>query len=196
MNKMHDEIFTIPQAANRCAISRWTLMKCVNSGELKALRTPGGHYRILKEDLEDFIVKKNMVPLIHNRSSSKRILIVDDDAQVQKLLTVMLSSKKYKTETASSGFEAGAKVVKFKPDLIILDLIMPEMSGFEVCRQIKKDPETSHIKILAFTGYDSKESRDRIMEAGADDYMVKPVEKDVLLQHVEALLTKDSYNGK
>jgi len=108
----------------------------------------------------------------------------------------MLSSKKYKTEMASSGFEAGAKVVKFKPDLIILDLIMPEMSGFEVCRQIKKDPETSHIKILAFTGYDSKESRDRIMEAGADDYMVKPVEKDVLLQHVEALLTKDSYNGK
>ena len=196
MNKMHDEIFTIPQAANRCAISRWTLMKCVNSGELKALRTPGGHYRILKEDLEDFIVKKNMVPLIHNRSSSKRILIVDDDAQVQKLLTVMLSSKKYKTETASSGFEAGAKVVKFKPDLIILDLIMPEMSGFEVCRQIKKNPETSHIKILALTGYDNKANRERTMEAGADDYMAKPVEKDVLLQHVEALLTKDSYNGK
>jgi len=192
MNKLHDEIFSIPQAAKRCAISRWTLIKCVNSGELKASRTPGGHFRILKEDLEDFIIKKKMYPLLQNRSSKKRILVVDDDPQVQKFLTVMLSSKKYETETASSGFEAGSKVVKFKPGLIILDLFMPEMSGFEVCRQIRKGPETSHIKILALTGYDSKENRDRIIEAGADDYIAKPVMRDVMLRHVEDLLTKDS----
>jgi len=188
MNKVHDEIFSIPQAAKRCAISRWTLIKCVNSGELKASRTPGGHYRILKEDLEDFIIKKKMYPLVRNRSSNKRILIVDDDLQVQKLLIAILSSKKYETETASSGFEAGAKVVKFKPGLIILDLIMPEMSGFEVCRQIKIGQETSHIKILALSGYGSKENRERIMEAGADDYMAKPVMRDVLLRHIEYLL--------
>ena len=196
MNRVNDEIFSIPQAAKRCAISRWTLMKCVNSGELKASRTPGGHYRILKEDLEDFIVKKKMYPSVHNSSSNKRILIVDDDLQVQKYLTVILSSKKYETETASSGFEAGAKVVRFNPALIILDLIMPEMSGFEVCRQIKKNSETSHMKILVLTGYDSKENRERITEAGADDYIAKPVEKDVLIQHVKDLLTKDLYNGK
>ncbi len=188
MNKVNDEIFSIPQAAKSCAISRWTLMKCVNSGELKVSRTPGGHYRILKEDLEDFIIKKKMYPLVHNRSSNKRILIVDDDLEVQKLLTVILSSKKYETETASSGFQAGTKVVKFKPDLILLDLFMPEMSGFEVCKQIKKGPETSQIKILALTGYDSKVNRERIMEAGADDYMAKPVMRDLLLRHVEALL--------
>jgi len=188
MNKENDEIFSIPQAAKRCAISRWTLMKCVTSGELKASRTPGGHYRILKGDLEDFIIKKKMYPLVHNHSSHKKILIVDDDPQVQKFLTVMLSAKRYQTETASSGFEAGAKVVKFNPGLIVLDLFMPEMSGFEVCRQIKKDPETSHIKILALTGHDSKHNRDRIIEAGADGYMVKPVEKADLLRYVEELL--------
>jgi excisionase family DNA binding protein len=188
MNKVHYEIFSIPQAANRCAISRWTLMKCVNSGELKASRTPGGHYRILKEDLEDFIIEKKMYPLAHKRSSNKRILIVDDDPKVQKLLALMLSFKKYETETASSGFEAGTKVVKFKPGLILLDLFMPAMSGFEVCKQIKKGPETSHIKILALTGYDSKVNRERIMEAGADDYMAKPVMRDILLRHVEDLL--------
>jgi excisionase family DNA binding protein len=188
MDKAHYEIFSIPKAAKYCAISRWTLMKCVNAGELRVSRTPGGHYRILKEDLEDFIIKKKMYPLVHKRFSNKRILIVDDDPKVQKLLALMLSSKKYETETASSGFEAGAKVVKFKPDLIILDLIMPEMSGFEVCRQIKENLETSHIKILAFSGYDSKENKERIMEAGADDYIVKPVQKDVLLRRVEDLL--------
>jgi excisionase family DNA binding protein len=189
MNKVHYEIFTIPQAAKYCAISRWTLMKCVNSGELNASRTPGGHYRILREDLENFIIKKNMYPLLHKHSSNKRILIVDDDLQIQKLLTKILSSKKYETETASSGFEAGAKVVKLKPDLIILDLFMPKMSGFEVCRQIKKGSGTSHIKILAITGYDSKENRDRTMEAGADDYMAKPLMRDTLLRHVEDLLS-------
>ncbi|MBT8357828.1 MAG: response regulator [Deltaproteobacteria bacterium] len=189
MNKVNDEIFSIPQAAKRCAISRWTLMKCVNSGELKASRTPGGHYRILKQDLEDFIIKKEMYPQVYNHSLNKRILIVDDDLQVQKLLTVMLSSKQYIAETASSGFEAGAKVVKFKPSLIILDLVMPEMSGFEVCRQIKKNPETSYMKIMVLTGHDSKENREGIMEAGADDYLVKPVEKNVLLEHVEHLLS-------
>jgi len=188
MNKVHYEIFSIPQAANRCAISRWTLMKCVNSGELKASRTPGGHYRILKEDLEDFIIEKKMYPLAHKRSSNKRILIVDDDPKVQKLLALMLSFKKYETETASSGFEAGTKVVKFKPGLILLDLFMPAMSGFEVCKQIKKGPETSHIKILALTGYDNKENREKIMKAGADDYMAKPVMRDVLLRHVKDLL--------
>ncbi len=188
MNKVNDEIFSIPQAAKRCAISRWTLMKCVNSGELQASRTPGGHYRILKEDLEDFIIKKKMYPLVQKRFSNKRILIVDDDPKVQKLLTAMLSTKKYETETASSGFEAGAKVVKFNPGLIILDLFMPEMSGFEVCKQIKKDSETSHIKILVLTGYDNKENREKIMKAGADDYIAKPVMRDVLLRHVEDLL--------
>ena len=137
-----------------------------------------------------------MYPLVHNRSSNIRILIVDDDLQVQKLLALMLSPKKYETETASSGFEAGAKVVRFKPGLILLDLFMPEVSGFEVCRQIKKDPETSHIKILALTGYDNKENREKIIKAGADDYIAKPVEKDVLLKHVKDLLTKDLHNGK
>jgi CheY-like chemotaxis protein len=62
------------------------------------------------------------------------------------------------------------------------------MSGFEVCKQIKKGPETSQIKILALTGYDSKVNRERIMEAGADDYMAKPVMRDLLLRHVEDLL--------
>ena len=117
-----------------------------------------------------------------------KILIVEDDIYMQDLLTEILSREEYETETASSGFEAGTKVVKFKPGLVILDLIMPLMSGFEVCRMIKEDPDTSHIKILALTGYDTEENRKKIMEAGADGYMTKPVERVVLLRHVENLL--------
>ena len=120
--------------------------------------------------------------------AGKKILIVDDDPMIRDLLTKILSAQKYETDVASSGFEAGAKVAKFEPDLIILDLIMPKMSGFEVCRQIKENPDTSHIKILALTGYDTEENREKIMKAGADDYMAKPVKGDVLFRHVEGLL--------
>ena len=70
---------------------------------------------------------------------------------------------------------------------------MPDIDGFKVCRQVKEDPEASHIKILAITGYDTKENRDRIIDAGADDYLAKPIEMVVLLQRVEELLSKKTY---
>ena len=70
---------------------------------------------------------------------------------------------------------------------------MPDIDGFKVCRQVKEDPETSHIKILAITGYDTKENKDRIMDAGADGYLAKPIEMVVLLQRVEELLSKKTY---
>ena len=84
--------------------------------------------------------------------------------------------------------EAGIKVVQFRPDLVILDLIMPRMDGFEVCRYLKKDSATSGIKILVLTGYDTEENREEIMEAGADDYLAKPVETDDLIEHIGGLL--------
>ncbi|MBL7180336.1 MAG: response regulator, partial [Desulfobacterales bacterium] len=181
--------FTIPQAAKFCSISRVTLWRWVKSGKLKAFLTPGGQYKIRKDDLVSFI-RGEMGHLPGNEFSQEtKILIVDDDPQVQKLFKKMLSRNGYSIEVASDGFEAGVKTVQFKPDLIILDLIMPGMDGFEVCRQIKQNANTSHIKIIACTGYDTKENKDRIMQAGADGYLVKPVEKSALFQKIKGLLS-------
>jgi len=188
---MKNGLYTVGQAAEYCSLSRGTVWRYINSGDLKASQTPGGHFRILRKDLDAFIVERGMYPLANNLSSGKKILIVDDDPQIRDVLTQMLSAHKYETETASSGFSAGVKVATFKPGLIILDLVMPRLSGFEVCRLIKEDPDTAHIKILAVTGYDTEENKDKIMRAGADDYMAKPLSKDALLGLVEDLL-----NGK
>ena len=185
---MNQEIFTVPQAAKHCAIGRVTLWKYVKSGELKASLTPGGHYRILKKDLEAFARQKGMYPLANYEPPGKKILIVDDDPAIREIIERTLSACQYQTETAAEGFEAGVKVPTFQPGLIILDLHMPGKDGFEVCRQIKQNPATSHIKILIITGYDSEENQDRIVAEGADGYLAKPFKNDTLLRHV-----KDSF---
>jgi excisionase family DNA binding protein len=186
---MSQELFTVPQAAKYCAIGRVTLWKYVKSGELKASVTPGGHYRILKNDLEDFARRKGMYPIATYKPAKKKILIVDDDAEIRKLMEKTFSAYEYETETAAEGSEAGVKVPTFQPGLIILDLHMPGIDGFTVCRQIKQNPATEHIKILAVTGFDSKETHDRIMAEGADGYLAKPVDRETLLRNVEALLS-------
>ena len=135
--------------------------------------------------------EKGMYPFAKYQPASKKILIVDDDSHIQKLLTKILSAQKYETAVASDGFEAGVKVTEFKPGLIILDLFMPGMDGFEVCKRIKKNPLSSQIKILAITGYDTEENKNRILEAGADCYVVKPFENDEFLQQIEDLLGKN-----
>ncbi len=185
---MKKDFYSIPEAANICSVGRTTMWRWVKSGELQGFLTPGGKYKIRKEGLESFIQEKMKHLLAVDIFQGKKILIVDDDLQILKMINKILSSNGYKIEEALDGFEVGAKTMQFKPDLMILDLYMSGMDGFEVCERIKENPKTSHIKIIAYTGFDTKENRDRIMKAGADDYLIKPVKKSVMIQSIEALL--------
>ncbi len=189
MTKQKD-FLTIPEAAKICAVNRSTLWRWIKSGKLQASVTVGKHHRILKEDLEAFLIDNGMFPLAKKQFPRNKILIVDDNPLILKAFKKTFFLANYEVETAQEGFEAGAKVMQFKPDLIILDLIMPGMDGFEVCKYLKKDPATSHIIIVALTGYDTEENRKRIIAAGADAYFTKPVDKDTLVQQVDSLLGK------
>lgn len=182
------EYYTIPKAAKVCGVGRSTMWRWVKTGNIKTSVTLGGQYRISIANLESFIAENQVYPLPSNNSSKEKILIVDDDVQVQKLFTGVLSPHGYQTEVASNGFEAGVKIMSFKPGLILLDLYMPGIDGFDVCRKVKDNPATAHIKILVITGYGSDENRERIMGAGADDFMAKPVDVATLIEHVENLL--------
>ena len=121
-------------------------------------------------------------------SDVKRVLIADDNAQFQRMLIKMLSNRQYEIAAASDGFETGMKIKEFNPDLILLDLIMPGIDSLEVCKKIKNNSNTRQIRILVITGYDTEEKRTQILQAGADDYLVKPFHLKTLLNRIDELI--------
>jgi len=121
-----------------------------------------------------------------------RILAVDDSALILKLLTSMLSPLGYEVHCAQSGPEALAQVGDIQPNLVILDVTMPEMDGYEVCRSLRQNPWTAYIPIMMLTSLDSLEHRIKGFESGADDYMLKPFEATELRARVEGLLRRSS----
>lgn len=182
---------TIPQAAKICSVDRSTMHRWVVLGKIAAYSTPGGHKRIQTKHLELFFKNNNMPITIDGyKNENIRILIVDDDPAVQDLLTEILLRDSIRVETANDGFEAGVKLISFKPHLIILDLYMPNMDGFEVCRRIKEDPDLNKIKILVMTGHGTKENKNSILSLGADAFLAKPSSKKNIISCVEKLLEK------
>ncbi|MBR4750996.1 MAG: response regulator [Thermoguttaceae bacterium] len=117
-----------------------------------------------------------------------RILIADDEPVNQELLEAFLVSKGYELEFANDGLDTLEKVESFQPDLILLDVMMPKMSGFEICEKLKSSPETSGIMILMVTALSELGDIERAVKVGCDDYLSKPIHKLELLKRVENML--------
>lgn len=117
-----------------------------------------------------------------------RILIADDNDANRELLEAYLVNVDCEIETAVDGEDTLAKVAEFQPDLVLLDVMMPKLSGFEVCKQLKDDPETSRVMILMVTALNELGDIERAVSAGTDDFLSKPVNKIELLKRVENML--------
>lgn len=117
-----------------------------------------------------------------------RILIADDNPQGVELLEAYLAETDYDTEVAYDGEETLQKVRDWQPDLILLDIMMPKISGFEVCKQLRQDPATKNIAVLMITALDQQSDVDRGVNAGTDDFLTKPINKTELLLRVRSAL--------
>ena len=183
------EILTVSEAAGICNVTRATMWRWIKSGKLPSAATAGGHYRIHMNDLRALLRSSDMETRIRTETGGRRILVVDDDPGIRKMLCRALDKGGYTVDWAANGFEAGVKTVRFHPDLIILDLFMPEMDGFEVCRRLKGDPDTAHTKIIAVSGFDTEENRRKVIDRGADLFIPKPVDLRRLKRKITDMLS-------
>jgi excisionase family DNA binding protein len=194
---MHEKpVFTTFEAAKLCHVSPLSIINWVNAGRLPAFRTPGGHRRIRREDLLRFM-RDNGIPLppeLRDGSGRRRVLVVDDEANIRDVIAEHLSSRAnaYEVLTAADGFEAGRLVVTFRPDVVLLDLRMPGLDGFQVCRTIKADPGTASTCVIAMTGYHTPETEARILECGALRCLAKPIEPSVLAVMIDGVFDSGS----
>src|SRR5512136_3099086 len=121
---------------------------------------------------------------------AEKILIVDDDLDTLRLVGLMLQHQGYRINAASSGIQAISFSQTDRPDLILLDIMMPEMDGYEVARKLRSDPNTSNIPIIMFTAKSQVDDKVAGYEAGADDYLTKPTQPRELFAHVKAVLAR------
>ena len=118
----------------------------------------------------------------------KKILIADDLSEVVELVRVILEGKDYEIVDASNGKEALKKARLEKPDLVLLDIVMPKMDGLEVCRELKKDPQTQDIPVLMLTAKAQETDKEKGRKAGANYYITKPFSPSALLIKIEEIL--------
>ncbi|MEO8269190.1 MAG: response regulator [Aureliella sp.] len=123
-----------------------------------------------------------------SKTRTNRILIADDNAANRELLEAYLANVDCEIEMSVDGQDTLDKIKSFQPDLLLLDVMMPKLSGFEVCQQIKSDPKMSRVMVLMVTALNELGDIERAVKAGTDDFLTKPVQKVTLLKRVENML--------
>ena len=126
----------------------------------------------------------------------KRILVVDDEIYIVHILEFSLNMEGYEVISATNGEEALSKTAKEPPDLVVLDIMMPGMGGYEVCRHLRADERTRHIPIIFLSAKDSPCDRDQGLELGANAYITKPFGPRRLIEEIETLLDEAHPHGK
>lgn len=178
-----EQHLTPRQVAELLRVSPVTVRHWALDGKLRFVTTPGGHRRFSYADIEKF-ARDNGVSLVHGKAQGLRVLVVDDNVELAAYIAELLSTQtpeEVAVEVAHDGFEAGEKLHTFKPGVVLLDLMMPGLDGFETCRRIKQNDITRDIRVIAMTGFPTGENVQRIVEMGAEYCLAKPVRAPELL---------------
>ena len=183
------DLFTTGEAAEICRVSQQTIIRCFDSGRLKGFRVPGSKFRrIPRQNLIRFM-RENSIPLDNLDSGKKKVLVVDDDAEIVELISDILTRDgRFDIRTASSGYEAGMATQQFRPDLILLDYMLPDVNGNVVCQTIRSNPEFENTRIIIVSGVIKQEEIDQLLRSGAENFIRKPFTIAELTEKVDAAL--------
>jgi excisionase family DNA binding protein len=200
-NASDGDILTTFQAARLCGVSHKSIERWIDAGFLRGFRTPGGHRRVHRADLLEFIQKRRTTdraadaPAAVGSIEAARVLVVDDEATIRDLFTEYFKTVgqgKYVLEVAASGYEAGVQVERFNPHIVLLDLMMDDLDGFEVCRKLRNDPAHAATIVVAVTG--SAEAAQQAESSGMFHRVVlKPIKMASVKDVIDHLLAEQGF---
>jgi len=174
-NLRHKSVFTTGEAADICGLSQQTIIRCFDNGQLGGFRVPGSKFRRIPRDKLFRFMKENKIPLDRLESDKIKVLIVDDDQDLVDLFVEFMGKDgRFELRTAGTGFDAGVEANRFRPDVIVLDYLLPDVNGMAVCKTVRQSEELDDTHILIISGVINRPEVDQLLEAGADDFIKKP----------------------
>jgi excisionase family DNA binding protein len=178
-------VFTTGEAAKICKVSQQTIIRCFDSGQLKGFRVPGSRFRRIPRDQLFAFMRDNGIPTDQLESGKRKVLIVDDDAELVELITDALERDvRFEFRTVNNGFDAGMMVKEYRPDLIVLDVMLPDINGKEVCQRVRADKTMNDVRVICISGMVEEDKVSELREAGANDFMHKPFEVERLVERM------------
>ena len=178
-------VFTTGEAAKICKVSQQTIIRCFDSGQLKGFRVPGSRFRrIPREQLFSFM-RDNGIPTDALESGKRKVLIVDDDEELVELIEdVLVRDGRFEVRTVNNGFDAGMMVKDYRPDIIVLDVMLPDINGREVCQRVRSDKAMDDVRIICISGMVEEDKVGELHAAGANDFLQKPFEVERLVDRM------------
>ena len=190
---MSKSVFTTGEAAKICKVSQQTIIRCFDSGQLKGFRVPGSRFRRIPRDQLFSFMKDNGIPTDALESGKRKVLVVDDDEGLVDLLRdVFEKDGRFDVRTTNNGFDAGMLVKEFRPDIVVLDVMLPDINGKEVCQRVRSDSALDDVRIICISGMVEQDKVNDLRLAGANDFMQKPFAVEKLLERVCGLLELES----
>jgi len=178
-------VFTTGEAAKICKVSQQTIIRCFDSGQLKGFRVPGSRFRRIPREQLYMFMRDNGIPTDALESGKRKVLIVDDDAELVELITDALDrDSRFETRSVNNGFDAGMMVKEYRPDLIVLDVMLPDINGKEVCQRVRSDKSMNDVRIICISGMVEEDKVSELKVAGANDFMHKPFEVERLVERM------------
>jgi len=182
-------VFTTGEAAKVCKVSQQTIIRCFDNGQLKGFRVPGSKFRRIPREALYRFMKDNGIPTDALESGKRKVLVVDDDPDIVDVITKGLEEDgRFEIRVANTGFDAGMMVKEYRPDMIVLDVMLPDINGREVCHRVRSDAALEDVRILCISGMIEDDKIQELRLAGADDFMHKPFDVLYLIDRMCQLL--------
>jgi excisionase family DNA binding protein len=186
-------VFTTGEAAKICKVSQQTIIRCFDSGQLKGFRVPGSRFRRIPRDQLYSFMRDNGIPTDALDSGKRKVLVVDDDEDLVELIVDQLNRDgRFEVRSVNNGFGAGMQIKEFRPDLVVLDVMLPDINGIEVCRLVRGDKTMDDVRIICISGMVEPERIQQLKDSGANEFLKKPFDVDALVERVCQLLDVES----